>query len=44
MSRLLPKSLLGQVMLVLALGLLVGQAISGVLLYRAAEQRREAGG
>lgn len=39
--RLLPKSLLGQVMLVLALGLLVGQAISGVLLYRAAEQRRD---
>lgn len=40
--RLLPSSLLGQVMLVLALGLLVGQAISGVLLYRAAEQRRDA--
>lgn len=39
--RLLPSSLLGQVMLVLALGLLVGQAISGVLLYRAAEQRRD---
>ncbi|QIG54067.1 two-component sensor histidine kinase [Altererythrobacter sp. BO-6] len=42
MARLLPRSLLGQVMLVLALGLLVGQAISGVLLLRAAEQRRDA--
>ena len=41
MSRLFPKSLLGQVMLVLALGLLVGQAISAVMLYRAEEQRRE---
>lgn len=41
--RLLPRSLLGQVMLVMALGLLVGQAISGVLLFRAADQRREAG-
>lgn len=39
--RMLPKSLLGQVMLVLALGLFIGQAISGVLLYRAAEQRRD---
>lgn len=39
--RLLPKSLLGQVMLVLALGLFIGQAISGVLLFRAAEQRRD---
>lgn len=42
MARLLPRSLLGQVMLVLALGLLVGQAISGLLLLRAAEQRRDA--
>lgn len=42
MQRFLPKSLLGQVMLVLALGLLVGQAISGVLLFRASEQRRDA--
>ncbi|MEM6907348.1 MAG: ATP-binding protein [Pseudomonadota bacterium] len=42
MKRLLPQSLLGQVMLVLALGLLVAQAISAVLLYRAAEQRRDA--
>ncbi len=37
-----PRSLLGQVMLVLGLGLLLGQAVSGVLLFRAAEQRREA--
>ena len=36
------NSLLGQVMLVVAFGLLVGQAISAVLLYQAAEQRREA--
>lgn len=41
MSRLLPKSLLGQVMLALVLGLLAAQAVSAVLLYRAAEQRRE---
>ena len=41
MARLLPRSLLGQVMLILALGLLVGQAISGALLLRAAEQRRD---
>jgi signal transduction histidine kinase len=37
-----PQSLLGQVMLVLALGLLIGQAVAAVLLYQAAEQRREA--
>jgi signal transduction histidine kinase len=42
MRRLLPQSLLGQVMLVLALGLLAAQAISATLLYRAAEDRREA--
>lgn len=41
MSRILPKTLLGQTLLVLALGLLVGQVISASLLYRAAEQRRE---
>jgi signal transduction histidine kinase len=35
------RSLLGQVMLVVALGLFVGQAISAVLLYQAADQRRE---
>ncbi len=40
-SRFLPKSLLGQVMLVLALGLFVAQSLSGFLLYQAAEQRRE---
>ncbi len=43
MQRLLPNSLLGQVLLVTAIGLLVGQVVSGVLLYRASEQRREAG-
>jgi signal transduction histidine kinase len=37
----LPKSLLGQMLLAVALALLVAQAISAVLLYRAAEQRRE---
>lgn len=41
MKRLLPSSLLGQVMLVLALGLLVAQAVSATLLYRAAEERRQ---
>ncbi|WP_394730430.1 sensor histidine kinase [Altererythrobacter sp. GH1-8] len=41
MSRLLPKSLLGQVMLVLAIALLLAQVISAALLFRAAEQRRE---
>lgn len=41
MKRLLPSSLLGQVMLVLAIGLLVAQVISAVLLYRASEDRRE---
>ncbi|MEL7219347.1 MAG: two-component sensor histidine kinase, partial [Pseudomonadota bacterium] len=38
---LFPQSLLGQVMAVLAIGLLVAQAISGFLLYQASEQRRE---
>ena len=41
MSRFPPKSLLGQVMLVLAIALLVAQVISATLLYRASEQRRE---
>lgn len=41
MSRLLPKSLLGQVMLVLTFALLLAQVISATLLFRAAEQRRE---
>ena len=40
--RVLPRNLLGQVTLVLALGLFVGQAVSAFLLYQAAEQRREA--
>jgi signal transduction histidine kinase len=42
-KRFLPKSLLGQMLLSVALALLVAQAISAVLLYRAAEQRREMG-
>ncbi|MFA6218669.1 MAG: ATP-binding protein [Erythrobacter sp.] len=41
--RLMPRSLFGQVMLALAAALLIAQAISTVLLYRAAEQRRELG-
>lgn len=40
-TRFLPRSLLGQVMLALVCGLLAGQAIAGVFLYRSAEQRRE---
>ena len=43
MRRFLPKSLLGQMLLAVALALLVAQGISAVLLYRAAEQRREMG-
>ena len=43
MRRVLPKSLLGQMLLSVALALLVAQGISAVLLYRAAEQRREMG-
>ncbi|MEP3051886.1 MAG: ATP-binding protein [Erythrobacter sp.] len=42
MMRILPQSLLGQVMLVLAFGLFVGQTVSAFLLYQAIEQRREA--
>lgn len=41
MKRFLPSSLLGQVMLVLAIGLLAAQAVSAVLLYRASEDRRQ---
>lgn len=41
MKRLIPSSLLGQVMLVLTIGLLVAQAISAVLLFQASENRRE---
>lgn len=40
--RLWPRSLLGQVLATAALALLLAQAISGVLLYRASEERREA--
>jgi signal transduction histidine kinase len=43
MRRFLPKSLLGQMLLSVALALLVAQTISAVLQYRAAEQRREMG-
>jgi len=39
--RLWPKSLLGQVLLAVALALLAAQAISAALLFRAAEERRE---
>ncbi len=39
--RLIPKSLLGQVMFALAAALLIAQGISAVLLYRAAAERRE---
>ncbi|BBC71180.1 two-component sensor histidine kinase [Altererythrobacter sp. B11] len=41
MRRLLPRSLLGQMLLSVALALLVAQTLSAVLQYRAAEQRRE---
>jgi signal transduction histidine kinase len=43
LGRLLPRSLLGQMLLAVALALLVAQGISAVLQYRAAEQRREIG-
>ena len=41
LKRLLPSSLLGQVMASVALALLVAQVVSAVLLYRAAEDRRQ---
>lgn len=41
LGRLVPKSLLGQMLLSVAIALLVAQTISAVLQYRAAEQRRE---
>ncbi len=41
--RLWPRSLLGQTLLGVAIALLVAQTLSTVLLYRAAEQRREIG-
>lgn len=40
-NRFLPRSLLGQMLLSVALALLVAQTISAVLQYRAGEQRRE---
>ena len=40
MKRLWPRSLLGQVLLAVALALLAAQAISAALLYRAAQERR----
>lgn len=43
MRHLFPKSLLGQMLLAVALVLLVAQGISAFLLYREAEQRREMG-
>ena len=39
--RLWPRSLLGQMLLALALGLLIAQSISAVLLFQASENRRE---
>ncbi len=41
--RLYPRSLLGQMLLAVAVALLVAQAISAALLYRASEQRRQMG-
>jgi len=41
--RVLPRSLLGQMLLSVALALLVAQGLSAFLLFRAAEQRREMG-
>lgn len=40
MKRSMPRSLLGQVLLAVAAALLVAQAISAALIYRAAEERR----
>ena len=42
-ARVLPRSLLGQMLLAVAVALFVAQVISAVLLYRASEQRREMG-
>ncbi|AKH43112.1 signal transduction histidine kinase [Altererythrobacter atlanticus] len=41
MRRFFPRSLLGQMLLAVALALLVAQALSAILQFRAAEQRRE---
>ena len=43
MRHIVPKSLLGQMLMAVAVALFVAQGISAVLLYRAAEQRREMG-
>jgi signal transduction histidine kinase len=43
LNRLVPRSLLGQMLLAVAVALFVAQGISAVLLYRATEQRREMG-
>lgn len=43
LHRFLPRSLLGQMLLSVALALLVAQGISAVLLYRAEQHRREVG-
>jgi signal transduction histidine kinase len=43
MRRVFPRSLLGQMLLAVAAALLLAQAISAVLLYRAQEARREFG-
>ncbi|MGX7896372.1 ATP-binding protein [Tsuneonella sp. HG222] len=43
MARLLPRSLLGQMLLAVGVALLVAQGIGGVLLWRAEERRREFG-
>ncbi|RKF22524.1 two-component sensor histidine kinase [Altericroceibacterium spongiae] len=42
MTRFLPKSLFGQVMLAIALALFLAQGLSAILLYRAQQQRQEA--
>jgi signal transduction histidine kinase len=42
LHRLWPRSLMGQVLLAVALALLAAQAVSAALLYRASEARREA--
>lgn len=42
MRRVLPRSLLGQMLLAVALALLLAQAISATLIYRGDQQRREA--
>ena len=42
MHRFLPRSLLGQMLLAVALALLAAQTLSAVLIYRADHQRREA--